>query len=102
MLFNKMMGPSTLGRAAIRYVAPPLAGMQMGSDIGTILSESGREEPDYTKMGLSGLSALGAGMSLFPMTAPVGIPLAIGAPMVQSYREKMKGALPTTTETVAP
>lgn len=101
-LFTTMMGPSTLGRAAIRYAAPPLAGMQIGSDIGTLMTEAERQEPDYTKMGLTGLSALGAAASLFPMTAPIGIPVAIGAPMIQSYRERMKGALPTTAETVAP
>ena len=102
MLFNRMMGPNTVGRAAIRYAAPPLAGMQIGKDVGTLLTEGSREEPDYTKMALSGLSALGAGMSLFPVTAPIGIPLAIGAPLTQAYREKMQGALPTTTEVVAP
>jgi hypothetical protein len=97
-----MIGPKSMAGTAIRYVAPPLAGMQMGKEVGSMIGEAGREEPDYTKMALSGLSALGAGMSLFPATAPVGIPLAIGAPLVQSYREKMQGALPTTTETVAP
>jgi hypothetical protein len=101
-IFMNMLGPNTVGRAAIRYAAPPLAGMQIGKEVGTLLTEGGREEPDYTKMALSGLSALGAGMSLFPVTAPIGIPLAIGAPLTQAYREKMQGALPTTTEVVAP
>lgn len=101
-LFKSMMGSGSLARGAIRYAAPPLAGMQIGSDIATFGTELGREEPDYTKAGLAALGALGAGASMFPLTAPIGIPLAIGAPLIQSYRERTKGALPTTTETVAP
>lgn len=101
-LFKSMMGSGSLARGAIRYAAPPLAGMQIGSDIATFGTELGREEPDYTKAGLAALGALGAGASMFPLTAPIGIPIAIGAPLIQSYRERTKGALPTTTETVAP
>lgn len=101
-MFKKMMGPGTIPRAAIRYVAPPLAGLQIGQDIGTIITEKERAAPDYTKMGLSGLSALGGALSLFPATAPIGIPLAIGAPLAQAYREKTEGALPVTTDVVAP
>jgi hypothetical protein len=52
-------------------------------------------------MGLSGLNILGSGMSMFPATAPVGVPMMLGTaaaqtnrdnPEVQEYfRKKMQG-----------
>lgn len=102
-VFKNMLGPAkSVAGAAIRYAAPPLAGLQLGGELGSMYGEAQKREPDYAKMALSGLGALGAGMSLFPVTAPIGIPLAIGAPLAQAYREKTQGALPITTETVAP
>ena len=104
-IFTRMMGPGTAGRAAVsaglRYVAPPLAGMQAGSELASMMKESESQEPDYTKMGLSGLGALGAVMSMFPATAPVGIPLAVSAPMIQAGRER-RGPLGQMGETPAP
>ena len=94
-LFRSMIEPGsklrTFGSTAMRYGAPPLAGYQAGSEIGSMIQEGRKESPDYLKMGLSGLGALGAGMSMFPVTAPVGIPLAIGAPLIQQMREAKPG-----------
>ena len=42
---------------------------------------------DLIKMGLKGASAIGGGLSMFPPTAAVGIPLSIGATAAQAYRE---------------
>lgn len=106
-LFREMIEPGSktraIGSTVMRYGAPPLAGLQAGSEIGSMMSESRKEKPDYTKMGLSGLGATGAVMSMFPATAPVGIPLAIGAPLIQYMRENQSQApLGQTSEVVAP
>ncbi len=87
----------------MKYGAPPLAFAQAGSELGSMASEAGKEKPDYMKMGLSGLGATGAVMSAFPPTAPVGIPLAITAPLIQYMRENQsKAPLGQTSETIAP
>lgn len=106
-LFEGMLEPSSrsraIGRAAIRYAAPPLGLYQAGTEIGSAMSESEREKPDYTKMALSGLGALGAIGSMFPATAPIGIPLAVGAPALQYLRErKPEPAPPGLPELSAP
>lgn len=106
-LFREMIEPGsklrTFGGTAMRYGAPPLALAQAGSELASMSQEGSKESPDYLKMGLSGLGALGAGMSMFPATAPVGIPLAITAPLVQYLREN-KGQRPEgqMSEIVAP
>lgn len=91
-LFKSMIEPGskvrTVGGTVFRYAAPPLAGLQAGSEIGSMTHELGKKEPDYTKIGLSGLGAAGALMSIYPPTMPIGIPLAIGAPMIQGMREQ--------------
>jgi hypothetical protein len=94
--FEGMLKPESkvgrVGRAAYKYLGPPALGLQMGSEAGSMMHELGKQEPDYTKAGLSGLGALGAGMSAFPATAPVGIPLAITAPLIQYMRENKSSA----------
>jgi hypothetical protein len=106
-VFQKMLGPETraraAGRAALRYLGPPAAGYQAGSELGSFYHEAGKEKPDYAKMGLSGLGAAGALMSLYPPTMPVGIPLAIGAPLIQHMRENpAKGPLGQMGDVTAP
>ncbi len=106
-LFRDMIEPGsrmrTIGGTVMKYGAPPLAFAQAGSELGSMASESGKEKPDYMKMGLSGLGATGAVMSAFPPTAPVGIPLAITAPLIQYMRENQsKAPLGQTSETIAP
>ncbi len=96
-IFRQMIEPGsklrTFGGTAMRYGAPPLALAQAGSELASMSQEGSKESPDYMKMGLSGLGALGAGMSMFPATAPVGIPLAVTAPLIQYLREN-KGQRP--------
>jgi hypothetical protein len=38
-------------------------------------------------MGLKGAGVLGGVMSMFPVTAPIGIPLSLGTAAAQTYRE---------------
>jgi hypothetical protein len=38
-------------------------------------------------MALSGANILGSGMSMFPATAPVGVPLMLGTSATQAYRD---------------
>jgi hypothetical protein len=74
-------------RGAGRYALPPLA---LASGVGEALGgirEAQKQSPDYIDVGLSGLGALGAGLSLFPATAPVGLPMAIGAPLIREARK---------------
>lgn len=105
-LFRDMIEPGSKARAigstVIKYGAPPLAGYQMGSELGSMYGESKKQSPDYAKMALSGLGALGAGLSMFPATAPVGIPLAVGAPFAQYLRENKGPQAEQISETVAP
>lgn len=105
-LFREMIGPESkvraVGSTVFKYGAPPLAGYQMGSELGSMYGESQKQSPDYAKMALSGLGALGAGMSMFPATAPVGIPIAVGAPLAQYLRENRGPKAEQVGEIVAP
>jgi hypothetical protein len=103
--FSNMMRPIGAGLAAVsRYVAPPLTVASAAGEAANIAqqmrrpSSSGLDvlgqpmvaappERDYTSMGLSGLNILGAGMSLFPPTAAIGIPLSLGTAAAQAYRD---------------
>jgi len=103
--FSNMMRATGAGLAAVgRYIAPPLtvaSAAGEGVNIAQQLrrpSSSGLDvlgqsmvgappQRDYTSMGLSGLNILGAGMSLFPTTAAVGIPLSLGTAAAQAYRD---------------
>jgi hypothetical protein len=103
--FSSMMKPVASGLSAVaRYVAPPLAlasaagegvniARQMRRPSSSGLDVLGQPmvgappQRDYTSMGLSGLNILGAGMSLFPPTAAIGIPLSLGTAAAQAYRD---------------
>ena len=90
------------GRGAARYALPPLA---LASGLGEALGgyrEFQKERPDYVDVGLSGLGALGAGLSLFPVTAPVGLPLAIGAPMIRQGLKRGAEPPPPSMDLMAP
>jgi len=82
---------------ALPVVSYPLAGYSIGSDVGDIQQQLAGKSPDYADIVLKGLGALGTGMSLYPATAPVGIPLAVGSPMVAAARRKIM-AEPTPPE----
>ena len=102
-----MIGPESrlggLGRAAMRYGAPPLALYQAGSETGAMLSELEKAQPNYGKAIARGVGALGAAGSMFPLTAPLGIPLAIAGPlMAEAIERGEKKPLGQTGDVVAP
>ena len=70
-----------------RYGLPIAGGLSAGLDIAEAAHEYGKPERDYTTIGLRGASALGGGLSMIPATAPVGVPLSLGASAIQAYRE---------------
>jgi hypothetical protein len=89
-LFKSMMRPVTSAVGTVgKYALPPLAGLSAGLDLAEMGSEYNKPEDqrDYTKMGLKAASAIGGGLSMIPATAPLGIPLSLGATAAQAYRE---------------
>ena len=94
-LFKSMIDPSTklgtVGGALVKYGLPPLAGYQAGSETGALLSELEKEQPNYGKVISRGMGALGAAGSMFPLTAPIGIPLAITGPLMEQAIERGQG-----------
>jgi hypothetical protein len=89
-MFKGMMRPVTTAvKTVSKYALPPLAGLSAGLDLAELGHEYDKPEPqrDYTKMGLKAASAIGGGLSLFPPTATLGIPLSLGATAAQAYRE---------------
>jgi hypothetical protein len=90
------------GRGAARYALPPVA---LASGLGEALGgyrEFQKEKPDYVDVGLSGLGALGAGLSLFPATAPIGLPLAVGAPLFRQALKRGAEPPPPSMDLMAP
>jgi hypothetical protein len=75
---------------ALRYVAPPLAGLSIGRDLADMESQYERApiERDYTDMGLSLASALATGASLTP-AFPVAAPLSVGIPAYRNIRRNV-------------
>ena len=85
-MFKSMMRP--LG-TVVKYAAPPLA-LASAAGEGVNIAQQARKpegQRDTTSMMLSGGNILGSGLSMFPPTAPVGIPLAIGTGAAQAYRD---------------
>jgi hypothetical protein len=74
----------------VRYGLPPVALGSAGMDIAEIAQQQRKQDPDRIRQLLSGLSAAGAGMSLFPPTAPLGVGLSVLAPAAQYIREQQK------------
>ena len=75
---------------ALPVLSYPLAGYGIGSDVGAIQEELAKERPDYADIALRGVGALGTGLSLHPVTAPVGLPMATLAPLLAAGRRKMQ------------
>ena len=73
---------------AVPYLSYPLAGYSIGSDIADIQKQAREKDPDVVDMLLSGLGAVGTGLSLNPFTAPVGLPLATIPPVIKMGRRK--------------
>jgi len=89
-MFKNMMQPiNTAVKTVGRYALPPIAGLSAGLDVAEMGHEYDKPEAqrDYTKMGLKAASAIGSGLSMFPPTASVGIPLSLGATAIQAARE---------------
>jgi hypothetical protein len=74
----------------IRRAVPIAGGALAGGEFARMGQELSKRQPDYTTVGLSGLSGLGGVMSLFPPTAPVGVPLSLGAGALQFGRERAR------------
>ena len=99
-MFQAMASPyskASRGLATVAQKLPivsyPLAGATIGGSLASAASDLQQESPDYYGAALKGLGALGTGMSMFPVTAPFGVPLATIPPLIQYYREN-----PSTVE----
>jgi len=89
-LFKRMMGGvGPVASTVSKYVAPPLALASAAGEGMNIAQQAGKPkgQRDLTSMGLSGLNILGSGMSMFPPTMAVGIPLSLGTAAAQAYRQ---------------
>jgi hypothetical protein len=88
--FANMMRPvasvaSTFGK----YGLPPLA-LANAAGEGVNIAQQMRkpsDQMDTMGMALSGANILGSGLSMFPGTAAVGIPMTLGATGAQAYRD---------------
>lgn len=69
-------------------VSYPLAGANIGGEFSSMLYQLQQEDPDYYKAALNAIGALGTGLSLFPTTAPFGLPLATVPPLIQYFRDR--------------
>lgn len=74
----------------MRYALPAAGGALSAGEAVRAAQELRKEEPDYLTAGLTGAGALGGLLSMFPGTAPVGIPLAVGAGLGQFAGERVR------------
>lgn len=83
--------PVVTGAATVgKYVVPPLALAGAGGEAADVYSELKKDQPDYIKAGLSGLTGLSGMAALFP---PLTIPAtAVGgtAALINYLREREK------------
>jgi hypothetical protein len=89
-MFKSMIAPAVKTATAVsKYVVPPLALASAAGEGVNIAQQSRKpeEQRDKTGMALSGANILGSGLSLFPATAPVGIPMMLGTGAAQMYRD---------------
>jgi len=89
-MFKGMMRPVAAAVSTVgKYVLPPLA-LASAAGEGVNIAQQARRpegERDTTSMALSGANILGSGLSMFPLTAPVGVPLMLGTAAAQAYRD---------------
>lgn len=83
---------------ALPVLSYPLAGYSIGSDVGAIQEELSKERRDYADMVLRASGALGTGLSLHPVTAPVGLPMALLSPLLAAGRRQMQETPEPTAE----
>jgi flagellar protein FlgJ len=89
-IFKKMMQPVSAAFSTVgKYVLPPLALASAAGEGVNIAQQARRPEDqrDNTSMALSGANILGSGLSMFPATAPIGVPLMLGTGAAQAYRD---------------
>ena len=89
-LFKSMMKPvAATAKYAGKYALPPLAGLSAGLDVAEMAHEYDKppDQRDYIKMATKGAGVVGGALSMFPYTAPVGVPLMLGAGAVDLYRD---------------
>jgi hypothetical protein len=72
-LFRQMARAPLLRRAI-----PIVGGALSGGEAVKAAEELNKPKPNYGEAALAGAGALGGVMSMFPATAPVGIPLSVG------------------------
>ena len=70
-----------------KYAAPPVGLAMAGGELLGGLKELEKPEPNYGDVALSGLGVLGGALSLYPPTAPIGIPMSMAPAMVRYFRE---------------
>lgn len=89
-MFKGMMRPVAAAVSTVgKYVLPPLA-LASAAGEGVNIAQQARkpeDQRDTTSMALSGANIFGSGLSMFPPTAPVGVPLAVGTGLAQAYRD---------------
>ena len=89
-MFKGMMRPVSAAVSTVgKYVLPPLA-LASAAGEGVNIAQQARKpegQRDTTGMMLSGANILGSGLSMFPGTAPVGVPLMLGTTAAQTYRD---------------
>lgn len=89
-MFKGMMKPVAAAvSTAGKYVLPPLS-LASAAGEGVNIAQQARKpegQRDVTGMVLSGANILGSGMSMFPPTAPIGVPLMLGTGAAQLYRD---------------
>jgi hypothetical protein len=94
-LFKSMGQPlANVGKTIVKYGGPPAAGLSFGLDVAEGAHEYRKpeDERDLIKVGTKGVGALGGALSMFPYTAPAGIPMMLGATGVDLYRDPEKRA----------
>jgi len=78
----------SVAASKVPLVSYPLAGFNIGSEGMAAARELSAEKPDYLEAALSGMGALGTGLSMYPPTAPFGIPMATVPPIVRYFRDR--------------
>ena len=74
----------------LKYSMPAVGGALSGLEAVRAAQELRKPKPNYGEVALSGAGALGGVMSMFPATAPVGIPLSLGVGAARFARDRAK------------
>jgi hypothetical protein len=78
----------SVAASKVPLVSYPFAGFNIGSEGMAAARELSSESPNYLEAALSGMGALGTGLSMYPPTAPIGIPMAAVPPIVRYFRDR--------------